>query len=221
MTRTENIHTITITGHQLYYRSYGRGKPIVLIHGFGVSGHVWQRTIPYLAQQAQVFVIDLPGHGRSSLHSPWQLREMAPLLALWLQEMRLPPVALVGHSMGGAIATHLTAHAPQLVERLILVNAAGLPLQASLPALSLRSLRSFFQPGGGRYPWPLVRDVLKPRPRLFWQSAQEMVLSDFRAELAQLAASHIPIRILWGERDLLLPLSLGRELSKILPHATC
>ena len=65
----------------------------------------------------------------------------------------------------------------------------------------------------------MLRDVLKPRPRLLWQAAQEMVGSDFRAELAKLAATERPVLIIWGERDLLLPLALGEELSKVLPRA--
>ena len=214
------VLTYSMAGYQLHYRIYGSGKPLVLLHGYGVSGHVWQRSIPYLARQRQVIVVDLPGHGRSTLQGPWRLREIAPLLATWLQQLEIGPAALVGHSMGGAIAVHLATFAPTLFERLILVNAAALPLQATLPALSLRSLRSMTQRGGGGYPLALLRDVLKPRPLLHWQAAQEMIRSDFRAELAQLAATPIPILIIWGERDPLLPLSFGQDLSKTLPQAT-
>src|ERR1700730_10887989 len=181
---TEKIGTTTIEGQQLYYRSFGKDhdRPLVLLHGFGVSGYMWQRCIPYLARQAQVLVVDLPGHGHSRLSGAWQLRAMAPLLASWIEQMGIAPVRLVGHSMGGAIAVHLTASAPDLVERLVLVNAAGIPLETTIPALCVRSVRSILQPGGGGYPLRLLGDVLKPRPRLFWQAARELVKSDFRAE---------------------------------------
>jgi len=213
------VLTYSMAGYQLHYRIYGSGKPLVLLHGYGVSGYVWQRSIPYLVRQQQVIVVDLPGHGRSTLQGPWRLREIAPLLATWLQQLEIGPAALVGHSMGGAIAVHLATFAPTLFEHLILVNAAALPLQATLPALSLRSLRSMTQRGGGGYPLALLRDVLKPRPLLHWQAAQEMIRSDFRAELAQLAATPLPILIIWGIRDPLLPLSFGEDLSKTLPQA--
>ena len=216
---TEKICTTTIEGQHLYYRSFGKdhGRPLLLLHGFGVSGYMWQRCIPYLAQQAQVFVLDLPGHGHSRLSGAWQLRAIAPLLALWIEQMGIAPVRLVGHSMGGAIAVHLTAFAPDLVERLVLVNAAGIPLETTIPTLCVRSVRSILQPGGGRYPLRLLGDVLKPRPRLFWQAAQELVRSDFRAELASI---DVPTLILWGERDVLLPPALGQQLRNALPHAT-
>jgi len=215
---SETSHTSIINGQLLSYRITGSGPPLVLLHGYGVSGYLWQRALPYLRQQRQVFVVDLPGHGRSKLTNPWRLREVAPLLATWLQQMELPPIALVGHSMGGAIALHLTAHAPALVERLVLVDAAGLPFEVPLPLLAARSVRSMFQPGGGGYPWPLVHDILRrPRLRLLWQAAQQLKSSDFRVELATIT---IPTLIIWGERDLLIPLEVGKALSIALPHAT-
>ena len=209
----------SLYGYKLHYRVVGTGSPLVLIHGFGVSGHIWQRVLPYLAQEHQVFVIDLPGYGRSTYSetgAPWRLREMAPLLMAWLQSMQLSPVHLVGHSMGGAIAMHLAAHAPEVVRSLTLIDAAGIPFRSTFSALALRSARSFVQRKNGIYPLPLIRDVLRPRLRLFWQGATQTAFCDFRAEIATLT---MPILILWGEQDILVPLSLGYELYRALPHA--
>lgn len=210
-------HVITIGGQRLYYRVAGIGPPLVLIHGYGVSGQMWNRCIPYLAQQKQIFIIDLPGHGRSTLSGAWRLREVAPLLAQWLRTLELPAAGLVGHSMGGAIAAHLAAHAPDLVARLVLVDAACLPLDRTLPVMITRSARSMIQHGGGSYPLTMLRDILKPRLRLLWQAAREMDSSDYTAELAALT---LPTLIIWGERDVLLPLTLGKALAEALPHAT-
>ncbi len=213
----EEVERIAIGKHNLYYRTIGSGTPLVLIHGYGVSGQIWQRTLPYLAQKHQVFIVDLPGYGRSQATGIWHLREMAPLLATWLRQLQLSRVAIMGHSMGGAIAIHLTAHDPELVSRLILVNAAGIPLHAPLPLLAARSLHSFFQTGNGHLPLGLVRDILQPRLNLLWQTAQEMKCSDFREELARISA---PTLIIWGERDVMLPIALGHEIKNALPHAT-
>lgn len=213
----ETVHHTTVAGHHLFYRTAGAGSPLVLLHGYGVSGSIWQRVLPSLAQHHQVFLVDLPGHGGSRLTGPWRLREIAPLLACWLRDMQLPPISLMGQSMGGAIALHLTALAPELVERLILVSAAGLPLHASFPTLVIRSACSVFQPGSGGYPLRLLRDTLQPRPRVWWQSAKAMIESDFRKEIATI---NVPTLILWGERDLLLPIHLGRVLHQAMPDAT-
>ena len=209
---------MSLYGYRLHYRILGTGSPLILIHGFGVSGHVWQRVLPYLTQEHRVFIVDLPGYGRSTYRetrAPWRLREMAPLLAAWLQRMQLSSVHLMGHSMGGAIAIQLAA-APELVKSLTLVDAAGMPFRSTFAALAARSARSFIQLRNGGYPLPLVRDVLRPRVRLFWQGATQMTTCDFRAEIAALT---MPTLIIWGEQDVLVPISLGYELRNALPHA--
>jgi pimeloyl-ACP methyl ester carboxylesterase len=181
---------------------------------------MWQRVLPYLAQHYQVFVVDLPGYGRSTYRgakAPWRLREMAPLLTKWLRKLHLSSVHLVGHSMGGAIAIHIAASAPDLVQTLTLVDAAGIPFHSTFPVLIRRSMRSFVQRNNGGYPLALVYDVLRPRMRLLWQGAMQMMDCDFRAELATLRT--VPTLILWGEHDILVPITLGYELHKALPHA--
>ncbi|MHB8598473.1 MAG: alpha/beta fold hydrolase [Ktedonobacteraceae bacterium] len=209
-------HVITIGKQRLYYRVAGAGTPLVLVHGYGVSGQMWNRCMPYLAQERQVFIVDLPGHGHSTLSDVWRLREAAPLLAQWLRTLGLQPVGLVGHSMGGAIAAHLATHAPELIEQLVLVNAACLPFAEALPVIVTRSAHSMMQRGAGRYPLAMLFDILRPRLHLLWQAAQEIQSSDFRAELASLTQ---PTLIIWGERDVLLPLAVGKEVGEMLPHA--
>jgi pimeloyl-ACP methyl ester carboxylesterase len=210
-------HTITIEGQRIYYRSFGSGTPLVLLHGYAATGLLWQKCLPFLAQQHQVIAIDIPGHGQSKLTGPWHLSDMAPLLALLLQQMDLMPAAVIGHSMGGAIAIHLSTLAPDMIERLVLVDSTGMPLEAGIPTLAARSVRSALTPqGGNSYPLSVQLGMLKLDPYLYWQVAQEMVKSDFRNELASL---NLPTLIIWGEQDVLLPVELGERLSKALPHA--
>ena len=212
----EASYTLKIRQCQLFYRVVGQGSPLVLIHGFGVSGHIWQALLPYLARRYQVFIVDLPGYGKSTFTSPWRLRDMAPLLLAWLEEVGLQKVSLIGQSMGGAIALHMSALAPETITQIVLISSAGIPLETQLPRLMWRSMRSIVQFGNGNYPWKLIRDVMYPRPVLFWQNTQEMMTSDFRAEMATLTA---PALIIWGERDILLPLALGKALHTALPHS--
>ncbi len=49
--RRETFHSMIIAGQHLSYRTAGAGSPLVLVHGYGVSGYLWQRTLPYLARE--------------------------------------------------------------------------------------------------------------------------------------------------------------------------
>lgn len=211
----EVIYTTQVHQHLLYYRVIGEGSPIVLLHGYGVSSHVWHYISPLLAQHHQLWMVDLPGYGRSKHYGVWELRAIAPLLLTWMQQVGLSSTVVMGHSMGGAIAIHLAASAPQVVNKLIIVDSAGLPFQSSLPRMALRTVRSALQ-SGGKYPRQLIRDMLQPRLRLLWSSAQEVVHSDFREEVALIQQ---PTLIIWGEQDPLIPLSFGQQLQQALPHA--
>src|SRR5256885_14572491 len=97
-----------------------------------------------------------------------------------------------------------------------MLRSTWVPHQVYLPRLAVHSVYSFFQPGNGTYPLALLRDVLVPRPRLFWQAAREVARSDFRAELASIT---IPTLIIWGKHDVLIPISMGHALQAALPHA--
>jgi 3-oxoadipate enol-lactonase len=210
-------HTTTIQGQRIYYRCLGSGTPLVLLHGYAATSLLWQRCLPFLAQQHQVIAIDIPGHGHSTYSGPWHLNDIAPLLVLLLRQLNLMPMAIMGHSMGGAIAIHLSAIAPDMVERLVLVDSTGVPLEAGMSTLAIRSIRSALTPqGGSSYPLSIQLGMLKPTPYLYWQVAQEMVKSDFRKELASL---NLPTLIIWGKQDVLLPIQLGERLSKALPNA--
>jgi 3-oxoadipate enol-lactonase len=176
------------------------------------AGH----TTTIQGQQHQVIAIDIPGHGHSTYSGPWHLNDIAPLLVLLLRQLNLMPMAIMGHSMGGAIAIHLSAIAPDMVERLVLVDSTGVPLEAGMSTLAIRSIRSALTPQGGSSPLSIQLGMLKPTPYLYWQVAQEMVKSDFRKELASL---NLPTLIIWGKQDVLLPIQLGERLSKALPNA--
>jgi pimeloyl-ACP methyl ester carboxylesterase len=58
---------IEIAGKKIFYRVYGNGKPVMLVHGFGETGDVWKNQIAYLQSSFQLIVPDLPGSGESDM----------------------------------------------------------------------------------------------------------------------------------------------------------
>jgi pimeloyl-ACP methyl ester carboxylesterase len=103
-----------------------RGAPVVvLIHGFGASMRWWDGVTPALARSLRVVRIDLLGHGGSEKpRDGYSMESQADLVAEVLREYELTPAAVVGHSMGGAVATALTERHRALVSRVMLIGTA-------------------------------------------------------------------------------------------------
>ena len=136
------MSTITISGKQVYYETRGEGIPLIMIHGSLCRHHIWQNQRP-LADQAQLVLLDLPGHGKSDpLDGAITVSRLANTVAHVVEELMLGEVVPVGHSLGGAIAIQLALNHPNLIKGLILVGT-GAKLGV-LPAI-LEGLQTDFQ----------------------------------------------------------------------------
>lgn len=118
----------------LHVEVSGRGRPLVMLHGWGMHGGIWGDAAARLAQSCAVHVVDLPGHGASAEAGAFTLEEVVDRLDAYFGE----PVAVLGWSLGGIIAQHWAARQPGKVERLILV--------ASTPCFAEREDWSFGMP---------------------------------------------------------------------------
>lgn len=105
----------------------GHGPPLLLMHGFTGSSESWEPLLPALCEHFRVLAVDLPGHGRTRLPDDVAAYTM-PCVVETLAEMLVAndaaPAHVLGYSMGGRVALALAAHAPQLVQRLILESAS-------------------------------------------------------------------------------------------------
>ncbi len=109
---------------QLYYREFGQGEPVVILHGLLGFSDNWQTLAKALAQTHRVITPDLRNHGRSP-HAPTHTYpEMAQDLIVLLDHLGIDAVTLVGHSMGGKVAMQLALNQPDRVARLVVVDIA-------------------------------------------------------------------------------------------------
>jgi pimeloyl-ACP methyl ester carboxylesterase len=161
-----------------------------------------------------VYNVDLIGFGRSR-GQRLVLREAADWLTEWLHVAGITQAHLVGHSMGGYIATEVTAMAPQMVQRLVLVDALVLPMGPGLMrhaldlARAARYMRLNFLP-------VLVGDTLRAGLRTMWRATREVLSADLSSRLGDVQAETM---VIWGEKDTLLDPQLGRELAERLARA--
>jgi pimeloyl-ACP methyl ester carboxylesterase len=114
-------------GVSLYAQDIGNGPPVVLIAGFGLSHEVWDGEVRELAAAGRrVVCVDLRGTGRSE--KPWRGYEVTRLAAdvrAVFEALEIQRASVVGWSFGGQVALELTASAPSLVDRLVLVCSNG------------------------------------------------------------------------------------------------
>ena len=227
----------------LHVDTHGTGRDLVLVHGWGMHGGVWQPLLRYLSPHFRLHVVDLPGMGYSKPLEHGQLQAYAEALAAVV-----PAGAdLCGWSLGGTIAMRLALMRPDLVRRLVLVGATpcftnreastASPIWAD--GVDERVFRQFASQVAQDYQATLIkfltlqcmgadsvratvkqlRESFAARPVPTMESLQRalriLLENDLRAEAAQLRT---PTLVIHGDRDTLAPVEAGRWLSQHLPE---
>jgi pimeloyl-ACP methyl ester carboxylesterase len=117
-----------VKGIRTYYESEGNGQPILLIHGAGQDTLSWRFNIEFFAKHFQVFVIDLPGHGKSYPKDgkPITKTEVyAEFVWDFIQTLQIHNPVLMGHSMAGGISLSVAAAHPESIRAVVPVDGAA------------------------------------------------------------------------------------------------
>jgi pimeloyl-ACP methyl ester carboxylesterase len=224
------------------------GPVVVLIHGLGRSVDDWQFTIPALARHYRVYALDLVGSGRSGKPPPpYSFPGLVRFVADFIQAHHVERASLVGHSLGGGLALHYAIQFPSRVDKLVLVNSAGLGKQVR-PSLKLSTLpligecltrpsrkgileslkRSVHDPALVTDEWveSCYRQAILPGAhRGMLATARALVdLSGVRDDvirpvLDNLAHITAPTLVVWGRQDPSLPLAHADVAVQRMPNA--
>jgi esterase len=109
---------------KLFFREYGNGKPIVILHGLFGSSDNWLTQAKLLSSEYKVYTVDLRNHGQSPHDNEFTYQAMVEDLRELFEELSLSDVTLIGHSMGGKAAMNFALAYPSKVERLVVVDIA-------------------------------------------------------------------------------------------------
>lgn len=108
----------------LHYQSVGQGEPLIILHGLFGSADNWRKIASELSSGRQVISVDLRNHGRSFHHAQQTFELMATDLLNLLDDLDLPSIDLLGHSLGGKVAMQFTHSFAERVRKLIVVDIA-------------------------------------------------------------------------------------------------
>jgi pimeloyl-ACP methyl ester carboxylesterase len=232
--------TASVGEFRLRFVRTGTGTPVLLLHGYGESLLSWQAVFDRLAREADVIAVDLPGFGLSSKPaSGYTADSMATVITAFLDKLALRRVVLVGHSLGGVVATALAVRDPSRVLGLALVDAAlvtpwalAQTSDSSRTGASVRRVIAEYERLRGRFGgvhdgnW-MAEDstaaAYQPSSDPAYAAALAAVLREFDfAFLGPDGARRLtmPVKLIWGALDPVVPVQVGRALAERLPDAT-
>jgi pimeloyl-ACP methyl ester carboxylesterase len=218
---------------RVHYYAGGSGSPVVLVHGLGGRAEDWAALMPQLVRDHhRVYVLDLPGYGRSDwpANAAYSIPEQTALVEAFLDNRKLARADLAGWSMGGWLAMRLALDQPQRIRRLVIFDSAGtrFPLawdtsifEPDTPA-KLRTLDDLLMAGPAPHvPAFIQRDIFRFVGRHGWVVRRNMESLLTGADLldGKLGALRMPMLIVWGKQDRLIPVSVGEQIHRDVPQS--
>ena len=219
------------TGVELEYVEQGNvnGVPVLFLHGISDSWHSFETNLPHLPSRIHAFAISQRGHGNSDKPAnAYNTKLFAADVASFIEQQKLGPVVIVGHSMGGVNAQRFAVDYPQLTKALVIIDSdpaliknqgmtefIDLVMKMKEPALSREFMVEFqkstiMKPIDSTYFETIVNEGLKV-PTAVFQSALKEVLEHNLVE--DIKSIKKPVMIFWGEKDLVC-LREGQEILK-------
>ncbi|MDD2723824.1 MAG: pimeloyl-ACP methyl ester esterase BioH [Methylovulum sp.] len=223
---------------KLHHQTLGSGKPIVLIHGWGMHSGIWQDFAEQLASHHRVTLVDLPGHGHSDLITPFTLENISDMLAQTLPD---EPCCWLGWSLGSAVALEMARCFPERVNRLVLVAgnpcflqqddwagmrtdvldsfAANLQQDTQATLTRFLAIQVMTLPNAKELAKSLKTAVLsRPIPdNTALQGGLDILkTADMRPALAAIT---VPVLVVLGKKDSLVPAALSQHIPDCQPAA--
>jgi pimeloyl-ACP methyl ester carboxylesterase len=230
---------------ELYCETRGAGEPILLLHGFAASTFFWRRLVDDLSSDHQVVALDLKGFGQSPKPADerYSLYDQSELVTDFITSNDFRHLTLVGHSMGGgiALAVAMNPAADRRVDRLVLIDTIAysqrLPFYIwvlSLPLIGVLAARvlpprwsvrlvlrtAYFD--RSHITEDAVRGYAEPLRspgaiRALIRTVRLLLQTDVTAFSQRYPSITVPVLIIWGKEDRVVPIDVGRRLHRTIP----
>lgn len=217
--------------YRVHYFVGGQGKPLLLIHGLGARSEDWTPEMPAYAKNGfRVYAIDLLGCGRTDRPDiAYTIDQQAGLIYGFLQAVHVNRTGVIGWSMGGWVALEFALRHPERVNRLVAMDSAGLKFQTSLtPEIlepntipQLKRLETLLMARTYYIPAFVQRDLLRAMEhnRPVVHRTLESLLTEEGDLTGRLDELRMPVLLVWGAHDELIPPSIGLRMHETIPQS--
>jgi pimeloyl-ACP methyl ester carboxylesterase len=241
--------TFAYQGLKINYYEAGQGPPVILVHGFGASAYSWRFLGPALASDHRVFTLDLKGFGMSEkpADGKYAVTDQADLVAAFIRTLDLHDLVVVGHSMGGGVALmtyfKVREDAPARIRKIVLIDSAGYPQKlprfirfARIPLVNTLITRllpprcaTYLVLKKCYYDAEKITDeqidvyayygTLPGAREVLVETAKQLVPDNFDALTARYQTIQVPVLLVWGEDDQVVPISVGKNFQRDIPNS--
>ncbi len=236
-------------GLNVHYRDQGKrdGRVVLLVHGSNASLHTWEPWVEQLGMDYRIISLDLPGHGLTGSHpgGVYDYPVFVDVVDKLMTKLDVSKAVIGGNSMGGGVSWMFALAHPEKTQAVLLVDAAGAPAwQSKKTPIGFRAMRTPVIKELARFiaPRSMFESSLKTSMSVqskiddalidrYWElnrypGNREASLKRFglphnnrQASKETLAAISVPVMIMWGAEDNLIPVSSARWFAWAIPGA--
>ena len=221
----------------VHYETLGRGRPVLLLHGWLGSWALYRQTLEFLSKDFKTYALDFLGFGESfDRQADFTVNNFVELVDQFMDRLGIVKAPLIGHSMGGTVSLGATIRYPEKIVKTAVIgspidgNSLNLLLKfsgykgfasiiwttPSLLRLFLRGYAYFIARDGRSLGAMMSRDVSKISADSFFQSIGTLRETDLRKEIGQI---QVPLLGIYGKRDRIVNPRQSKVLKEYAPDA--
>ena len=230
------MSSITTDKGILHYEVFGKGKPVIFLHGWLGSWGLWQETMAVIGKTNRAYALDFWGFGESNDKlASYNVHDFVDLIRQFMDQMGIQKAPLVGHSMGGTVSLMAALSDPTRIQKVVVIGSPiegkslSLPLRLAgkrgIAVLLFRNFSLFRRSLKKISPWicknPLFPDIIdhdlsKTNLESFLNSIRSLNQVDLKPQLGKIK---IPVLGMYGKRDNIVSPSQYKPLQQGIPHS--
>ena len=218
------MEKVKVKGIELAYTRYGKGTPLVLLHGYPLDHHIWDEIVPLLENKFDLILPDLRGFGESTtVNTPYTMDDFASDIAGLLDHLGIQKAAIAGHSMGGYVALAFARLFPDRITGLALAASQTLADPPDRKEGRYKSAAEVTEKGiGGVVEAMTPKFTSNEKLQEFTRQVMERqepaayigalkAMAERQDSTSLLASMDHPVIVIHGDADMLIPIERARS----------